>query len=607
MPMDHEIKSTLPPFTEALINHTKEKQFPFDTPGHHSGDFYNLTEEGKAFTRFYGNAMFAADMSDSGNDPGNPSSHEGVSGAAEKLAADTFGADRAWFVLHGTSVSNRICCQALLAENDLVLLDRNSHKSVYQGAILQCGAIPVFLDSLRLKSGIIGGIDKHSLNEKHLRKEAARLAPESKHKKRPYRLAIIQFATYDGFIADAKYIIMKLRNLCDYILFDSAWAGYEQFLSLTESLSPLTLALTDKDPGLLVTHSVHKQLAGFSQTSQILKKDSHLRRKNRYLSDDILDNAFLMNISTSPYFPFFSALEMNAFLHRKYGQVLWQDAARFAVELRKKILTTCRSVAPLLPRIIDGRLWETYSTEEILSTPRFWQYGESENEKEHFSHTRIDPCKILLTTNRKGRPYPAMLLSLYLQERNITPEKCGLHTLLFLIQPGDREEKAEALVSALTEFENNAWHRPVSEILPKLAGDYDRTVAELCSKIENFLAMENADRLENNIFTLRRRKMACSGRKATKAFIKGNRKLLPLSRLKGKTALECAMIYPPGICAVTAGEKWTQNDISYFLFIEKYMNQYPDFAPEIVGLHKKETARGKKLFAWVLSEEKRRV
>lgn len=100
-----------------------------------------------------------------------------------------------------------------------------------------------------------------------------------------------------------------------------------------------------------------------------------------------------MNISTSPYFPFFSALEMNAFLHRKYGHALWQDTARFAVELRKKILTSCRSVTPLLPRIIDGRPWETYSTEEILSAPRFWQYGEKGNEKEHFSHTRIDPCK----------------------------------------------------------------------------------------------------------------------------------------------------------------------------------------------------------------------
>ena len=49
IPMDKKIKSRLPPFTEALMNHTKEKQFPFDTPGHHGGAFYNLTEEGKVY------------------------------------------------------------------------------------------------------------------------------------------------------------------------------------------------------------------------------------------------------------------------------------------------------------------------------------------------------------------------------------------------------------------------------------------------------------------------------------------------------------------------------------------------------------------------------
>ena len=81
--MDKKMKSRLPPFTEALMNHTKEKQFPFDTPGHHGGAFYNLTEEGKAFTRFYGNAMFAADVSDSGNNPGDPSSHEGAGGSGK--------------------------------------------------------------------------------------------------------------------------------------------------------------------------------------------------------------------------------------------------------------------------------------------------------------------------------------------------------------------------------------------------------------------------------------------------------------------------------------------------------------------------------------------
>ena len=177
----------------------------------------------------------------------------------------------------------------------------------------------------------------------------------------------------------------------------------------------------------------------------------------------------------------------------------------------------------------------------------------------------------------------------------------------FAPKTDDQEEIADALVSALMDFENNAWHRPVLEILPKLSGNYNMTVAELGRQIENFLEEENASRLENSIFSLHRREMACSGRKATEAFVRGDRKLLPLSRLKGKTALECAMIYPPGICAVTAGEKWTQNDISYFLFIEKYMNRYPDFAPEIIGLHKKETTKGEKLFAWILFEGTQRV
>lgn len=597
--MKQKNKITLPPFTEALINHTKEKQYPFDTPGHHGGAFYNLAEEGKVFTDFFGNTMFTADVSDSDNALGDPSSHEGAAGAAEKLAAETFHADRAWFVLHGTSVSNRICCQALLSENDLVLLDRNSHKSVYQGALLQCGAIPVQLDSLRLENGVIGGITNRSLDEKRLQKEAARLIPKSRNAKRPYRLAIVQLATYDGFLADAKYIIAKLRNLCDYILFDSAWAGYEQFLSLTENLSPLTQNLTEKDPGLLITQSVHKQLAGFSQTSQILKKDSHLRGTKRYLPDDVLDDAFLMNISTSPYFPLYAALEMNAFLHKKYGRAFWEKAARFGIETRKKLLTACKSVIPLLPRYIDGQLWESYATETILSERRFWIY----EEKECFSHIQLDPCKILLTTKRNGRPYPAILLSLYLQEKNITPEKSGLHTLLFLIQPGDTEEKREALLAALIDFENNAWHRPVTEILPNAACS-GMTVAELADAMETFLEKENAPILENKIFTRRRRKSVLTGKKATEAFIKGKRKKLPLSKLEGQTALENAMIYPPGICAITAGEKWTKEDISYFRFLEKYANQFPDFAPEIIGLHEKKTQNKKKLFAWVLKEEK---
>lgn len=597
----------LPPFTKALIRHAKEKQYHFDTPGHHGGTFYNLTEEGRYFTRFFGDNMFLADISDSGSQPGDPSSHEGLAGEAEKSAADTFHADRTWFVLHGTSVSNRICCQALLSPGDLVLFDRNNHKSVYQGAVLSCDITPVYLETLRFSGGIIGGLSAKGLDEKTLREKAKQIDPKKGKLKHPYRLACLQLATYDGFMADAKYFIDLFSPLCDYILFDAAWAGYESFIPLLKDCSPLTLPLNESHAGILVTQSVHKQLAGFSQASQIHKKDSHIKNKKRYLPDDVLDNAFLMNISTSPYFPLFASLEMNAFIHKKQGEELWTKAALFGIDFRKDILRHCRSVLPLLPEKADDLPWQNHESGKILSDKRFWDYKRvaEDMKASHISpHYLIDPCKLLLTTNRGEKKIPAPVLSLYLQERHITPEKCGLHSILFLIQPGDKKEKADCLISALEEFENSAWDKKVQDVFPHLSRRYDMTIAELCRSIEILLHDHRIDEKEEKLVASSEEAKGISGKKALEIFVKGDRKSVPLLKLKGKIALECAMIYPPGICAVVAGEKWTETAVSYFRFIEEYINAFPDFAPECVGIHTKERGGRKYLYAWVADKKK---
>ncbi|XNM65349.1 hypothetical protein ACLK2H_04055 [Escherichia coli] len=106
-----------------------------------------------------------------------------------------------------------------------------------------------------------------------------------------------------------------MGHLCDYILFDSAWWGYEQFIPMMADCSPLLLELNENDPGILVTQSVHKQQAGFSQTSQIHKKDSHIKGEQRYVPHKRLNNAFMMHASTSPFYPLFAALDINAKMH----------------------------------------------------------------------------------------------------------------------------------------------------------------------------------------------------------------------------------------------------------------------------------------------------
>ena len=196
-----------------------------------------------------------------------------------------------------------------------MLFDRNNHKSNHHGAFIQAGATPIYLETARNPFGFIGGIDAHCFNEDYLLDLIKKTSPEHAEQKRPFRLAVIQLDTYDGTIYNARQIVDKIGHLCDYILFDSAWVGYEQFIPMMKDCSPLLLELNENDPGILVTQSVHKQQAGFSQTSQIHKKDRHIKGQPRYVNHKRLNNAFMLHASTSPFYPLFAALDVNAKMH----------------------------------------------------------------------------------------------------------------------------------------------------------------------------------------------------------------------------------------------------------------------------------------------------
>ena len=63
-------------------------------------------------------------------------------------------------------------------------------------------------------------------------------------------MAVIQLGTYDGCIYNARQVVDKIGHLCDYIFFDSAWVGYEQFIPMMKDCSPLLLELGPEDPGI---------------------------------------------------------------------------------------------------------------------------------------------------------------------------------------------------------------------------------------------------------------------------------------------------------------------------------------------------------------------
>ncbi len=613
----------LPPFFGSLEQYVQAGNLQFDCPGHQGGAFFRRHPAGRAFYDFFGENVFRADLCNADVSMGDLLIHEGAPCAAQKAAAKIYNADKTYFVLNGTSASNKVVLNAVLAPGDLVLFDRNNHKSNHHGALLQAGATPVYLETARNPYGFIGGIDAHCFNEDYLRGLVREVAPEKADQKRPFRLAVIQLGTYDGTIYNARQVVDSIGHLCDYILFDSAWVGYEQFIPMMKDCSPLLLELGPDDPGIFVTQSVHKQQAGFSQTSQIHKKDSHIKGQDRYVPHKRLNNAFMMHASTSPFYPLFAALDVNAKMHEgELGKALWLDCVKVGIEARKLLLKTCRHIRPFVPAVVDGRPWESFDTDEMAQDLKFfdfkpgekWHAFEGYGEHQYF----VDPCKFLLTTpgiNTQTGEYedfgvPATILANYLRENNIIPEKCDLNSILFLMTPAEDMAKMTHLVTQIKRFEDLLESdAPLSEVLPSVySANEERyrgyTIRQLCQEMHDFYRSRNVKQLQKEMFRKAHfPKMAMQPQEAHFEFIRGHVELVPLEKAAGRIAAEGALPYPPGVLCCVPGEVWGDAVLQYFLALEEGINRMPGFSPELQGVYIQQDDDGRKrAYGYVIKE-----
>ena len=613
----------LPPFFGSLEQYVQAGNLQFDCPGHQGGAFFRRHPAGRAFYDFFGENVFRADLCNADVSMGDLLIHEGAPCAAQKAAAKIYNADKTYFVLNGTSASNKVVLNAVLAPGDLVLFDRNNHKSNHHGALLQAGATPVYLETARNPYGFIGGIDAHCFNEDYLRGLVREVAPEKADQKRPFRLAVIQLGTYDGTIYNARQVVDSIGHLCDYILFDSAWVGYEQFIPMMKDCSPLLLELGPDDPGIFVTQSVHKQQAGFSQTSQIHKKDSHIKGQDRYVPHKRLNNAFMMHASTSPFYPLFAALDVNAKMHEgELAKALWLDCVKVGIEARKLLLKTCRHIRPFVPAVVDGRPWESFDTDEMAQDLKFfdfkpgekWHAFEGYGEHQYF----VDPCKFLLTTpgiNTQTGEYedfgvPATILANYLRENNIIPEKCDLNSILFLMTPAEDMAKMTHLVTQIKRFEDLLEaDAPLSEVLPSVySANEERyrgyTIRKLCQEMHDFYRSRNVKQLQKEMFRKAHfPKMAMQPQEAHFEFIRGHVELVPLEKAAGRIAAEGALPYPPGVLCCVPGEVWGDAVLQYFLALEEGINRMPGFSPELQGVYIQQDDDGRKrAYGYVIKE-----
>ena len=614
----------LPPFFKALSDYVGDNNAQFDCPGHQGGQFFAKHPTGRAFYDFFGDHIFRADLCNADVKLGDLLIHEGYAHDAQAHAAAVYNADKTYFVLNGTSSANKVVLNALLTPGDIILYDRNNHKSICHGGLVMSGATPIYLETARNPFGSIGGILEHCFDESYIRNLIREKDPNKAKADRPIRLAVIQLGTYDGTIYNARQVVDKIGHLCDYIFFDSAWVGYEQFIPMMKDCSPLLLELGPNDPGILVTQSVHKQQAGFSQTSQIHKKDKHIKGQDRYVDHKRFNNSFMMHASTSPFYPLFASLDVNAKIHEgELGKQLWRECIELGIDARKSVLSHCKYLRPLVPPIVHGKKWEEGNTQEMANDVSYfafepnakWHSFKGYGEGQYF----IDPCKFQLITpgiNVETGAYEdfgihANILANYLRENRIIPEKCDLNTILFLMTPAESKEKMDALVDQLVRFEELIERNaPMEEVLPSIYYSHiDKYkgyhIRQLCQEMHDFYKDRNVSTLQQRLFSKAYfPEYVMNPQEANFEFQRNKGELVPLDEAEGRIALEGALPYPPGVLCVQPGERWSRTACDYFLALEEGINQSPGFAPEIQGVYLIEQPDGsKKAYGYVLKKE----
>ncbi len=635
------------PFFGALVDYAEQGNQLWTCPGHNGGIFYSRSPIGRIFVEHLGPAIFRDDLDNSVLELGDLLTHEGPALAAEKAAAKIFGAERTYFVLNGTSASNKIVLGALVAEGDLVLFDRNNHKAAHHGALLLGGGVPVYLPTDRNAYGMIGPIDYEALDETRIR-EAIRANPlvddpDAWQRQRPFRVAVIEQCTYDGTIYDAGVILKKLGHLCDYILFDEAWAGFMKFHPLFAGRFAMGLARLDGDqPGIIATQSTHKQLASFSQASQIHIKDNHIKGQERRVEARRFNESFLVHASTSPFYPLFASLDVGAHMMKgRSGVVLWDDTIRLGIELRKKLRLIRREYDhqeadparrwffdPFVPHTVDWNgpddsvprtiPWEEVPTDDLASNAAYWMLapGESWHGFSQLApgYAMTDPNKLTLlmpgfdrvTGEYEDRGIPAVLLAEYLRENRIVPEKNDLHSILFLLTPGVESSKAGTLLSWLVTFkrlydENARLQDVIPDFVRKRPQRYTGVgLQELATEMHAFYRAAGVSQMQREQFRADHLpELVMTPQQASKMLTRNKVDYLPIDQIRGRIAATLMLVYPPGIATVIPGERVGRQSapmIDYLLSFERAENLFPGLSTEIQGVYREKDPDGRVRF-----------
>jgi arginine decarboxylase len=173
---------------------------------------------------FYGMNIFLAETSATSGGLDSLLEPHGPIKKAQELAARAFGARRTFFATNGTSTCNKIVVQALVRPGDIVLVDRDCHKSHHYGMVLS-GAEVVYLESYPLGDYSMYG----AVPLKEVKRQLIELKRAGKLDR--VKMLLLTNCTFDGIVYNVERVMQECLAIKPDLVFlwDEAWFGFARF------------------------------------------------------------------------------------------------------------------------------------------------------------------------------------------------------------------------------------------------------------------------------------------------------------------------------------------------------------------------------------------
>jgi len=477
------------PFFTALRKYSQQPTGVFHAMPISRGKSITKSHWIKDMAQFYGMNIFLAETSATSGGLDSLLQPHGPIKKAQQLAARAFGAKRTYFVTNGTSTANKIVVQALVKPGDIILVDRDCHKSHHYGMVL-AGAQVCYLDSYPLNEySMYGAVPLREIKSKLLMYKKAGLL----HK---VKMLLLTNCTFDGVVYNVERVMEECLAIKPDLIFlwDEAWFAFASFTPTYRRRAAMATAsrlraryrsvayaeeyaayqkriaklkdgelleerlLPDPDKvrvRVYATQSTHKSLTSLRQGSMIHVHDQEFNHKVQ----EPFDEAFMTHTSTSPNYQILASLDIGRRQVELEGFELVQKQIELAMVIRERVASH-----PLLSRYfvfleakdLIPKEFRPSGINSYFSPEKGWRNDGMEVAWETDDFV-IDLTRLTLYVGKTGIDGDTFKNEYLMDKYGIQINKTSRNTVLFMTNIGTTRSSVafliEVLVKIATELE----------------------------------------------------------------------------------------------------------------------------------------------------------